>query len=148
MHPPSSGGPGHAGGPWLPAHASRHNLTYWRRGRYLGLGAGAHEFDGAIRSWNVAGVPAYLAAVRAARRPTAGRERLDAAEARFEALALRLRTADGLDPGEARALGVDPAGAPAAELRDAGLLAPGPRLRLTERGMFLHGEVVVRLAPG
>jgi putative oxygen-independent coproporphyrinogen III oxidase len=137
----------HAAGPWLPAHASRHNLTYWRRGRYLGLGAGAHEFDGATRSWNVAGVPAYLEAVRAARRPTAGRERLDAAEARFEALALRLRTADGLDPAEARALGADPAGAAAAELRDAGLLASGPRLRLTERGMFLHGEVVARLAP-
>jgi putative oxygen-independent coproporphyrinogen III oxidase len=139
-------GPLHAAGPWLPAHASRHNLTYWRRGRYLGLGAGAHEFDGATRSWNVAGVPAYLAAVRAARRPTAGRERLGAAEARFEALALRLRTADGLDPAEARALGVDPGGAPAAELRDAGLLAPGPLVRLTERGMFLHGEVVARLA--
>jgi putative oxygen-independent coproporphyrinogen III oxidase len=128
-------------------NASRHNLTYWRRGRYLGLGAGAHEFDGATRSWNVAGVPAYLEAVRAARRPTAGRERLDAAQARFEALALRLRTADGLDPAEARALGVDPAGAAAAELRDAGLLAAGPRVRLTERGMFLHGEVVARLAP-
>jgi putative oxygen-independent coproporphyrinogen III oxidase len=136
-----------AAGPWLPAHASRHNLTYWRRGRYLGLGAGAHEFDGATRSWNVAGVPAYLQAVRAARRPTAGRERLGAAEARFEALALRLWTADGLDPTEARALGVDPVGAPAAELRDAGLLASGPRVRLTERGMFLHGEVVARLAP-
>jgi coproporphyrinogen III oxidase-like Fe-S oxidoreductase len=128
-------------------HASRHNLTYWRRGRYLGLGAGAHEFDGATRSWNVAGVPAYLAAVRAGRRPTAGRERLGAPEARFEALALRLRTAAGLDPAEARALGVDPGGAPAAEPRDAGLLAPGPRVRLTERGMFLHGEVVARLAP-
>jgi putative oxygen-independent coproporphyrinogen III oxidase len=140
-------GPLHAAGPWLPAHASRHNLTYWRRGRYLGLGAGAHEFDGATRSWNVAGVSAYLAAVRAARRPTAGQELLGAAEARFEALALRLRTADGLDPAEARALGVDPGGAPAAELRDAGLLAPGPRVRLTESGMFLHGEVVARLAP-
>jgi putative oxygen-independent coproporphyrinogen III oxidase len=137
----------HAAGPWLPAHASRHNLTYWRRGRYLGLGAGAHEFDGATRRWNLAGVPAYLAAVRAGRRPTAGQERLDDAEARFEALALRLRTADGLDPAEARALGVDPGGAPAAELRDAGLLAPGPRLRLTKRGMFLHGEAVARLAP-
>jgi putative oxygen-independent coproporphyrinogen III oxidase len=137
----------HAAGPWLPAHASRHNLTYWRRGRYLGLGAGAHEFDGATRSWNLAGVPAYLEAARAARRSAAGRERLDAAEARFEALALRLRTADGLDPAEASALGVDPAGAPAAELRDAGLLAAGPRVRLTERGMFLHGEVVARLAP-
>jgi putative oxygen-independent coproporphyrinogen III oxidase len=134
-------------GPWPPAHASRHNLTYWRRGRYLGLGAGAHEFDGATRRWNVAGVPAYLEAVRALRRPTAGQERLDAAEARFEALALRLRTADGLAPAEARALGVDPGGAPAAELREAGLLASGPRVRLTERGMFLHGEVLARLAP-
>ena len=43
---------------------------------------------------------------------------------------------------------MDPAGAPAAELRDAGLLASGPRVRLTEQGMFLHGEVLIRLAPG
>jgi putative oxygen-independent coproporphyrinogen III oxidase len=136
-----------AGGPRLPAHASRHNLTYWKRGRYLGLGAGAHEFLGETRSWNLAGVPAYLAAVGEDRRPTAGQERLDAADARFEALALRLRTADGLDPDDARALGVDPHGAAAAELRSAGLLAPAPGIRLTERGMFLHGEVVARLAP-
>jgi putative oxygen-independent coproporphyrinogen III oxidase len=129
-----------------PGQASRHNLTYWRRGRYLGLGAGAHEFDGATRRWNVAGVPAYLAAVREGRRPTSGEERLDPAQARFEALALRLRTVDGLDPGEARRLGADPAGAAAGELRRAGLLAPGPGLRLTGKGLFLHGEVVARLA--
>jgi putative oxygen-independent coproporphyrinogen III oxidase len=127
-------------------HASRHNLTYWRRGRYLGLGAGAHEFDGTSRRWNLAGVPAYLEAVRAGRRPTEGEERLDPAQARFEALALRLRTADGLDPREARALGVDPGGQEAGHLRAAGLLAPGPGLRLTERGLFLHGEAVARLA--
>jgi coproporphyrinogen III oxidase-like Fe-S oxidoreductase len=129
-----------------PLHASRHNLTYWRRGRYLGLGAGAHEFDGATRRWNLAGVPEYLGAVRGGRRPTAGEERLDAGQARLEALALRLRTVDGLDPGEARGLGVDPDGEAAGELREAGLLTPGPGLRLTERGMFLHGEVVARLA--
>jgi coproporphyrinogen III oxidase-like Fe-S oxidoreductase len=134
--------------PSIPAQASRHNLTYWRRGRYLGLGAGAHEFDGHTRRWNLAGVPAYLQAVGAGRRPTAGEERLDPGQARFEALALRLRTVDGLAPAEARALGVDPAGAAAEELRGAGLLAPGPGLRLTERGMFLHGEAVTRLASG
>jgi coproporphyrinogen III oxidase-like Fe-S oxidoreductase len=127
-------------------HASRHNLTYWRRGRYLGLGAGAHEFDGATRRWNVDGVPAYLAAVGEGRRPTAGEERLDDEQARFEALALRLRTVDGLDPGEARSLGVDPGGSQAQELRRAGLIDPGPGLRLTRKGMFLHGEVVARLA--
>jgi coproporphyrinogen III oxidase-like Fe-S oxidoreductase len=130
----------------IPTHASRHNLTYWRRGRYLGLGAGAHEFDGATRRWNVDGVPAYLAAIRDQRRPTSGEERLDAGQARFEALALRLRTVEGLDPDEARRLGADPAGTQAQELRRAGLLAPGPGLKLTEKGMFLHGEVVARLA--
>jgi coproporphyrinogen III oxidase-like Fe-S oxidoreductase len=93
----------------------------------------------------VAGVPQYLEAVRAGRRPTEGEERLDAGQARFEALALRLRTVDGLDPKEARALGVDPDGEEATRLRAAGLLAPGPGLALTEQGMFLHGEVVARL---
>jgi putative oxygen-independent coproporphyrinogen III oxidase len=129
-----------------PTHASRHNLTYWRRGRYLGLGAGAHEFDGTTRRWNLAGVPAYLEAVNGHRRPTEGAERLDAEQARFEALALRLRTVDGLAPEEARALGVDPGGEQANELRTAGLLAPGPGLALTEKGMFLHGQAVARLA--
>jgi coproporphyrinogen III oxidase-like Fe-S oxidoreductase len=130
----------------IPGHASRHNLTYWRRGRYLGLGAGAHEFDGTTRRWNVAGVPAYLQAVRERRRPTDGEERLDAGQARFEALALRLRTADGLEEAAARTLGVDPGGPRAQELRRAGLLAPGAGVALTEKGMFLHGEVVARLA--
>jgi coproporphyrinogen III oxidase-like Fe-S oxidoreductase len=138
-------GPGRAAAR-TPSHASRHNLTYWRRGRYLGLGAGAHEFDGISRRWNVAGVPAYLKAVGDRRRPTDGEERLDPGQARFEALALRLRTVDGLDPAEARALGADPTGPDAQELRQAGLLAPGPRLRPTEKGMFLHGELVARLA--
>src|SRR6266705_2110193 len=123
----------------LPARASRHNLTYWRRGAYLGLGAGAHEFTGGVRRWNVPAVPEYLAAVTAGRRPTGGEERLSAAEAAFELLALRLRTADGLDPAEAARLGVDPEGPAVAELRAAGLLAAGGRVALTEKGMFLHG---------
>jgi putative oxygen-independent coproporphyrinogen III oxidase len=130
----------------LPSRASRHNLTYWRRGPYLGLGAGAHEFTGGVRRWNGPGVPAYLAALAAGRRPTAGEERLDDQQAAFELLALRLRTADGLDQAEAERLGIDPAGESVAELRQAGLLAPGGGVALTERGMFLHGEVVARLA--
>jgi oxygen-independent coproporphyrinogen-3 oxidase len=136
---------GAVGATGLPARASRHNLTYWRRGEYLGLGAGAHEFSGGRRRWNVAGVPAYLAAVQAGRRPAAGGEDLDDDAAAFEHLALRLRTVDGLGAAEAGELGVDPDGPAAAELREAGLLAAGPGLALTEAGMFMHGEVVARL---
>src|SRR4029453_3880015 len=92
------------------------------------------------------GARASPQAVNDRRRPTEGEERLDGEQARFEALALRLRTVDGLAPEEARALGVDPGGEEADRLRDAGLLAPGPGLALTEKGMFLHGEAVARLA--
>ncbi len=37
----------------LPGFRSRHNLKYWRREPYIGLGAGAHSFDGARRWANV-----------------------------------------------------------------------------------------------
>lgn len=33
----------------LPGHQSEHNLTYWRNGEYLGLGAGAHGHAGQYR---------------------------------------------------------------------------------------------------
>lgn len=130
----------------LPAAASRHNLTYWRRGSYLGLGAGAHEYTHGVRRWNGPGVPEYLRAVAAGRRPTAGEEHLEGTRAAFEELALRLRTVDGLTPAAARRLGVDPDAAEVAALRAAGLLQ-GDRLALTDRGLYLHGEIVARLAP-
>jgi oxygen-independent coproporphyrinogen-3 oxidase len=37
----------------LPGRHSQHNLKYWRREPYLGLGAGAHSFDGVSRWANV-----------------------------------------------------------------------------------------------
>jgi oxygen-independent coproporphyrinogen-3 oxidase len=37
----------------LPGHHSQHNLKYWRREPYLGLGAGAHSFNGSQRWANV-----------------------------------------------------------------------------------------------
>ena len=33
---------------------SRHNTNYWHSLAYLGIGAGAHSFDGVQRSWNIA----------------------------------------------------------------------------------------------
>lgn len=35
-----------------PAFASKHNSRYWNRTPYLGLGPGAHSFDGSRRRWN------------------------------------------------------------------------------------------------
>ncbi|HVB86557.1 MAG TPA: radical SAM family heme chaperone HemW [Candidatus Dormibacteraeota bacterium] len=44
----------------LPGKQSQHNLKYWRRDAYIGFGAGAHSFDGAIRWANVHESPRYV----------------------------------------------------------------------------------------
>lgn len=44
----------------LPGYEARHNSAYWDMTPYLGLGPGAHSFDGATRRENPANLRAYL----------------------------------------------------------------------------------------
>jgi oxygen-independent coproporphyrinogen-3 oxidase len=44
----------------LPGRHSQHNLKYWRREAYLGIGAGAHSFDGVARWANVHEAARYV----------------------------------------------------------------------------------------
>jgi len=43
-----------------PGFQSAHNKNYWLGGAYLGVGMGAHGFDGRRRSWNVSQLKEYL----------------------------------------------------------------------------------------
>jgi oxygen-independent coproporphyrinogen-3 oxidase len=43
----------------LPGWHSRHNSRYWDRTPYIGVGAGAHSFDGCRRRWNLSDVELY-----------------------------------------------------------------------------------------
>ena len=47
----------------LPDCRSRHNLKYWQREPYLGLGAGAHSFDGKTRWANAHDSAQYVAMI-------------------------------------------------------------------------------------
>lgn len=38
---------------------SRHNSSYWKKDKYIGLGPSAHSFDGNSRQWNVANNALY-----------------------------------------------------------------------------------------
>ena len=44
----------------LPNRRSKHNSNYWNNTPYIGLGAGAHSYDGTVRSWNISDVDAYI----------------------------------------------------------------------------------------
>ena len=56
-----------AGIPWYevsnfakPGMESKHNSSYWANEHYVGLGPGAHSFNGVKRSWNVSSNTAYI----------------------------------------------------------------------------------------
>ena len=44
---------------------SKHNSSYWNDTPYLGLGAGAHSYDGEKRQWNVSDLDMYIQQARA-----------------------------------------------------------------------------------
>lgn len=55
----------------LPGYQSRHNSSYWTFTPYLGLGPGAHSFDGALRRVNPPRLKAYLDAYLSRPQPAA-----------------------------------------------------------------------------
>ncbi len=85
----------------LPGHRSLHNLKYWTGAPYLGLGPGAHSFDGrSNRWWNRRKLRLWQREVERGRRPVEGEESLTARQRAFETLMLGMRTADGVDLAE------------------------------------------------
>ena len=75
----------------------RHNLKYWRHAPYLGLGPGAHSFNGSRRWWNHGELKRYHAALAADAAPVAGEETLTPSQLRLESLYLGFRSLDGVD---------------------------------------------------
>jgi len=112
-----------------PGYESRHNLKYWRREPYLGLGADAHSFDGIARWQNPETASEYVAGFPApARTP---------ADARGERWFLGLRLREGIEIGEG------------GEFQDVveRIVSDGlaerahGRLWLTDRGILLSNEI-------
>lgn len=78
------------------AHFSRHNASYWLQNPYLGIGPGAHSFDGDNRSHNISSNRLYLKQLDTGRaHPVV--EALSLTEKMNEYVMTRLRTHFGLD---------------------------------------------------
>ena len=75
----------------------RHNLKYWKRVPYLGLGPSAHSCRDGVRWWNLQDVEAYCGALEQGKPPVAGSETLTPEQIYLETLLLGFRTKDGVD---------------------------------------------------
>jgi oxygen-independent coproporphyrinogen-3 oxidase len=136
-----------------PGAEARHNLRYWRRQPYLGVGLDAHSMlrgwndggdGGVVRFGNTDDLADYLSGEMEAEV-----ERVDGAAEMEEAWFLGLRLVEGVSLAALRAEFGDRTVAECdgllAELVDDGLLTrAGERVALTTRGRMLSNEVFVR----
>ena len=131
-----------------PGFRSRHNLGYWRRADFVGLGPGAHGGLGAVRYWTLRSEPRWRTAVHAGTWAIEGWERLTARQVAAERIVLGLRLAEGI-PLEwvERHLADASGGADAlARFEAAGVLvARDGRLALTDRGVLVSDAVFAEL---
>ena len=140
-----------------PGKECRHNLKYWRRDGYLGLGPSAHGllFPGesapyGLRTANPPSLPDYVRALAEGRPPWGSTVACGMEDAWKEALIFGLRMSEGVSPPSIEKRN----GPPPDKAREAVekligsglLLREGNRLRLPDRYWFVSNEVLQRLA--
>lgn len=128
-----------------PGRACRHNIIYWERGEYLGLGCAAHSLVGETRFENPRDLDRYLAGER-----QLNVEHIDRQEAMEETLMLATRMCRGMNLADyRRQFGEDflrMRMRTLERLRKMGLVEwSADSLWLTERGLELQNAVVVEL---
>lgn len=122
----------------------RHNLVYWHRGEYLGLGCAAHSLMEEQRFSNTSSLKEYLSGTREVER-----DALDFSDVLEETVMLNLRTAEGMRLDEYRMLcGVSfPEKKRILErlTKEGMAVIQNDRLSLTERGMDVLNAVIEAL---
>src|SRR5437762_3419447 len=131
----------------LPGFESRHNTGYWARRPYLGLGPGAHSFDGVERWRNEEGVTRYYERVEEGALPRDDRAALSPRDEIEERIMLGLRRAQGLRRIELTRLAGPVATRWSEWAASAGAvrLDPPGRVRPTDRGLLLAQEISAEL---
>jgi len=129
-----------------PGEESLHNIGYWQRVPYRGLGLGAHSFDGGRRFANVRDIREYVDRFERGESTVEFEETIGETERVEEEIFLSLRQRDGIEVDRLTTLRGDIVGgwiergleAGAVELR-------GSRVAFTPRGFLLSSELIADL---
>ncbi|MBK9014344.1 MAG: radical SAM family heme chaperone HemW [Saprospiraceae bacterium] len=130
----------------LPGHYSRHNTSYWRGKKYLGIGPSAHSFNGVSRQWNVANNAAYIRSLQAGEL-SFEMEVLTPMQRYNEYVMTGLRTKWGCNLLKIKVLGFEGHFAEGAKsfLVDGSMEREGDVFRLTQAGRFLADGIAAEL---
>ncbi len=120
---------------------SRHNMVYWTRGEYIGLGCAAHSLFRGARYRNADAIEEYMAG-------GIGREKtvLSLEDALEETVLLGTRTSEGINLRAIEEKFGTSLWERAKALESMGYaLIEGDRMRLTQKGMDVHNAAVAQL---
>ena len=128
-----------------PGYHSRHNSSYWNQTPYLGIGAGAHSYNGNTRQWHPNNLDNYMNAVETGN-PQFELEHLSATDRYNERIMLALRTAQGLNlslltPQDHLSV----LRAAHVLIKDGLLLHESNHLRIPEPKMFISDTIITTL---
>ena len=126
-------------------HESRHNLNYWRRGEYIGLGVSASSFINGRRFTNAFTIDEYVHAILHGKYAEVSSERIEGEDAKFEFLMLALRTAEGVDLKKYKsAFGSDFTADFADALKSQGkyLEADGERIKIKDEYLYVQNGII------
>jgi oxygen-independent coproporphyrinogen-3 oxidase len=140
----------------LPGFRCIHNLNYWDRGEYIGVGAGAHSFVKGVRSKNTEDVNNYIDDLNKGIIPEIESTKLTPLDTVKEFIFLGLRKMEGVNinklppfiPPLARGDrgGCDSLLNACKELVDDGYLEiENSNLRLTRKGLVISNTIIVKL---
>jgi oxygen-independent coproporphyrinogen-3 oxidase len=119
----------------LPNYKSKHNSSYWNETPYIGLGAGAHSYNGKTRKWNVSNIDTYIEqAVAHNLQPE--QEVLTEEDRHTERVMLGLRTNQGITIDEIRMRNAQP------YLEQGLLRQKGNRLVATTKGYHILNRII------
>jgi oxygen-independent coproporphyrinogen-3 oxidase len=121
-----------------------HNLSYWNRTPYIGIGPSAHSFTGGRRSWNFSDTRKYESAVLRGLLPEESSEDLSGENGAHEILSLGFRNTGGVDLKELEKQGfrLDPT-----TLLETGLLSKKGNLLIPDaRGMLFADSLALKAA--
>ena len=109
-----------------PGYRARHNSGYWERLPYVGLGPGAHSFNGSERSWNSEDLTGW----------TSSKEVLTPEDARTEKIMLGLRTDKGIDASLCNRDALE------RMLSEGAVTKIGERIRIPENHLFVSDDII------
>jgi putative oxygen-independent coproporphyrinogen III oxidase len=125
---------------------SRHNSSYWKGIKYLGVGPSAHSFDGKTRQWNVSSMTKYFKGI-AAGFPDVEMEELDTKTSYNDFIITGLRTMWGVDLHELQKLYGEELltycmKQAAPHLKNGLLVNADSVLKLTRQGIFISDGIM------